>query len=77
MELAAAKNIKVGIDRLFEQADARKFLEGLCHFRRPLFMGDKDAALIAEGQRQVYLTLLTISELQPEQIVQLYNEKGV
>lgn len=76
MTIDEAVNIKVAVDKLLKDDDARKFLEGTCHFRKPTFMGNKDASLIAEGQRQVYLTLLTISEIEPETIVALYAEKG-
>jgi len=71
-----AVNIKVKVDALMKCDDTRGFLEAMCHFRKPVYMGNKDASLIAEGQRQVYLTLLTISELEPEGIVALYKEKG-
>jgi len=72
-----AKNLKAAVDKLLESPDVKKFLEGMCHFRKPLYTGEgTDHVLIAEGRRQVYLTLLTINELEPVDIVALYQEKG-
>ena len=78
MDIAQAKNIKIGVQRLFKSPDCEPFLEKLCHFRKPLWTGNTEAALIAEGQRQVFLTLKTINECEPEQLVHLYEqiEKG-
>ena len=76
MDIAKATNIKVAVSKMFLDEDAEKFLEAVCHFRKPTYTGNKDACLIAEGQRQVFLTLKTINELEPDQIVALYNEKG-
>ena len=73
MNLTKATNIKVAIQKAFAEPDAKQFLEGLCHFRMPLV--DKDGKLdpIAEGRRQVYLTLLTINENEPKTILELYG----
>lgn len=76
MNLAQAKNIKVAVDKFFAEPDAEKFLEGVCHFRKPLVDGEGRLDPIAEGRRQVFLTLKTISELEPDQVVALYKEKG-
>jgi len=72
-----AKNIKVAIGKMFAEPNARQFLEAMCHFRKPTWTGNTEASLIAEGQRQVYLTLLTIHEREPEELVLMYQEKGV
>jgi len=72
-----ATNIKTAVDKLLASTDVKPFLEGMCHFRKPLFTGEgTDHVLVAEGRRQVYLTLLTINELEPVDIVALYQEKG-
>jgi hypothetical protein len=77
MNKAQATNIKVQVDAMMKCKDTKAFLEAMCHFRKPVYVGNSEAALIAEGQRQVYLTLLTISEHEPEELVKLYEEKGV
>lgn len=77
MNRDTAVNIKVAIDKMMAVPEVKKFLEGMCHFRKPIVdpaTGKVDP--IAEGRRQVYLTLLTINENEPDTIVQLYQEKG-
>jgi len=76
MDLAKAKNIKVAVQRMMADPDAKAFLEAVCHFRKPLWIGNTEGALVAEGQRQIFLTLLTINEVEPDVIVRLYEEKG-
>jgi hypothetical protein len=71
-----ATNLKAAVDKLLASPDVKPFLEGMCHFRKPIFTGERDHALVAEGRRQVYLTLLTINEMEPVDIVALYAEKG-
>ena len=62
---------------VFDSEPGKRVLEDLfhlCHAQHTTYAGDVNAALIAEGKRQIWIHIMTMLSLSPDDVSRLAHE---